>query len=85
MQDIDELNESKLFEKYSTFSLIKDFKARVIISRLLFLSFLIFLIVLFLPWTQNIQSRGNVTALNPSHRPQNIQSVIGGRIEKWYV
>ena len=39
----------------------------------------------FLPWTQNIRSGGNVTALNPSQRPQTINSVIAGRIEKWYV
>ncbi|MEQ8423736.1 MAG: biotin/lipoyl-binding protein, partial [Cyclobacteriaceae bacterium] len=77
--------KSEIFKEYYTFSLIKDFKARVILARLLFSSFLFFLIVMFLPWTQNVQSRGNVTALNPSHRPQNIQSVIGGRIEEWYV
>lgn len=43
------------------------------------------IIVLFLPWTQNIQSRGNVTALNPGDRPQTIHATIPGRIEKWYV
>ncbi len=42
-------------------------------------------IVLFLPWTQNITGRGNVTTLTPSQRPQTIQSPIPGRIEQWYV
>ncbi|MBR9913738.1 MAG: HlyD family efflux transporter periplasmic adaptor subunit [Algicola sp.] len=42
-------------------------------------------IILFLPWTQNISSRGNVTTLTPDQRPQTIQSPIPGRIEKWYV
>jgi multidrug efflux pump subunit AcrA (membrane-fusion protein) len=42
-------------------------------------------IILFLPWTQNIDSPGNVTALSPNNRPQTVQSIIGGRIEKWYV
>lgn len=42
-------------------------------------------IVLFLPWTQNITGRGNVTTLTPSQRPQTIQSPIPGRIEEWYV
>lgn len=42
-------------------------------------------ITLFLPWTQNIQSNGIVTARHPEHRPQTIQSRIAGRIEKWYV
>ncbi|MFK7782375.1 HlyD family secretion protein [Psychroserpens sp.] len=43
------------------------------------------IIIMFLPWTQNINSRGNVTTLTPDQRPQTIQSPIPGRIEKWYV
>ena len=87
MLNIDEnkINESEIIGKFHTFSLLKDFKARIILVRLLVVSFLLFLIILFLPWTQNVQSRGNVTAMNPGMRPQTIQSVIGGRIEKWYV
>lgn len=46
---------------------------------------LIFFIILFLPWTQNVRSKGQLIALNPEQRPQTIQSVIAGRIEKWYV
>lgn len=42
-------------------------------------------IILFLPWTQNITGRGNVTTLTPDQRPQTIQSPIPGRIEQWYV
>ncbi len=40
---------------------------------------------LFLPWTQNIQSRGEVSTLNPEQRQQEINSIIAGRIVKWYV
>jgi multidrug resistance efflux pump len=40
---------------------------------------------LFLPWTQNIRSKGYVTALRPDQRPQTVHSIIAGRIEKWYV
>lgn len=43
------------------------------------------LIILFLPWTQNINAPGLVTTLTPDQRPQTIQSPIPGRIEKWYV
>ncbi|WP_033958331.1 HlyD family secretion protein [Psychroserpens jangbogonensis] len=43
------------------------------------------IIIMFLPWTQNINSRGSVTTLSPSQRPQTIQSPIPGRIEKWFV
>ncbi len=45
----------------------------------------VFFLMLFLPWTQNIGSKGMVTALRPDQRPQTIHSIIAGRIEKWYV
>lgn len=48
-------------------------------------TFLILFLMLFLPWTQNIQTKGKVTTLNPGQRPQNIEATIAGRIEKWYV
>ncbi len=40
---------------------------------------------LFLPWQQNINGKGKVTPFAPEDRPQNIPSIIGGRIEKWKV
>lgn len=43
------------------------------------------LIILFLPWTQNISGNGLVTTLTPDQRPQTIQSQIPGRIEQWFV
>ncbi len=46
--------------------------------------FLVFLFG-FLPWTQNIRGRGKVTTLNQEGRQQEINSIIGGRIAKWYV
>ena len=47
--------------------------------------FLFFLIVLFLPWTQNISSSGHVTTLYQDQRPQQINTVIPGKIIKWYI
>lgn len=45
----------------------------------------VFLIVLFLPWQQNIRGRGTLTALSPANRPQTVESAIPGRIQKWHV
>lgn len=42
-------------------------------------------IIFFLPWTQNIQMNGQVTTLRPEGRPQDVNSIISGRIENWYV
>ncbi|WGH75549.1 HlyD family efflux transporter periplasmic adaptor subunit [Tenacibaculum tangerinum] len=46
---------------------------------------IILLIILFLPWTQNVSSKGQVTTLKPNQRPQTLQSQIPGRIEEWFV
>ena len=72
----------------NNFKSIEILKKRV--TKRTFINFLkttgiLFLVLLFLPWTQNIRSHGDVTALRPEQRPQTIHSVIPGRIEKWYV
>jgi multidrug efflux pump subunit AcrA (membrane-fusion protein) len=41
--------------------------------------------LLFLPWTQNIRARGAVTTLMQEHRPQEIPTIIPGRVLKWHV
>jgi multidrug efflux pump subunit AcrA (membrane-fusion protein) len=42
-------------------------------------------IIMFLPWTQNIRARGSVTTLRQEQRPQELNSIIPGKILKWYV
>jgi multidrug efflux pump subunit AcrA (membrane-fusion protein) len=46
---------------------------------------LVMVLTTFLPWTQNIRSRGIVTTFNPQDRPQTINATIPGRIERWHV
>lgn len=46
---------------------------------------LVMLIVMFLPWTQNIRAKGNVTTLRQEQRPQELNSIIPGKIVKWFV
>ncbi|MCW3168580.1 HlyD family secretion protein [Chryseobacterium sp. 09-1422] len=43
------------------------------------------IVTLFLPWTQNIKVKGNVSSLYQSQRPQQLNSPIPGRIIKWNV
>ncbi len=47
--------------------------------------FSIFMVVLFLPWQQNIHGKGKVTALSPSNRPQTVETTIAGRIQIWKI
>ena len=72
----------------SNFQAFKLLEGKLISKMLIIVMLCLFLIglgALFLPWTQNIRSKGYVTTLNPDDRPQTIQSVIAGKIENWYV
>lgn len=75
------LNRSKL---HSLFAVENKVSGKVL-KRLLTAVFLVGLIIMFIPWTQNIRARGEVTTIRPDQRPQTIHSVIAGRIEEWYV
>lgn len=55
------------------------------IKRWFFFLIGLFIILLFLPWTQNIRAKGKVTALRQEQRPQQINTIIGGKVEKWFV
>ena len=42
-------------------------------------------IILFIPWTQNINSRGTITTLRQEQRPQELNTIIPGKVAKWHV
>ena len=72
-------------EKYDVFKQTDLSPANRLFTRWLLVSFTIVFVILFFPWTQNIQNKGKVTTLYPSQRPQTIHTTIPGRIEEWYV
>jgi len=79
------LNKEEDLSKFESMKFV-NFKNRYItFNKIMTALGIIFLIFMFLPWTQNVRGTGYVTTLNPSQRPQAIQSAIPGRIEKWYV
>ncbi len=41
--------------------------------------------LLFLPWTQNIRARGSVTTLRQEQRPQELNTIIPGKVVKWHI
>lgn len=71
--------------KYKSLSSVENRSSGKVLTRLISWSLLLFIVIMFLPWTQNIQSIGIVTTLKPEQRPQTIQSIISGKIEKWFV
>ena len=85
------LNISKknpITENIDRYSSVKNLSNRPhykILNKIILYTSIVGLLILFLPWTQNISGSGSVTTLKPDQRPQTIQSAIAGRIEKWYV
>ncbi|MEO9531246.1 MAG: biotin/lipoyl-binding protein [Crocinitomicaceae bacterium] len=74
-----------LEDQYKSLSEVQGRKSSKVLLRLIGGTFILGLIIMFLPWTQNIRTHGLVTTIDPDQRPQDIHSIIPGRIEKWYV
>jgi multidrug resistance efflux pump len=73
------------FEKLKSYQIILKKNVRSTLLRTIGVIGAIILLGMFLPWTQNIRAKGYVTTLNPDERPQTVQALIGGKIEKWFV
>ncbi len=43
------------------------------------------LFLFFVPWVQTTTGQGGVTSLNPNDRLQEINALVSGRIQQWYV
>ncbi|MFM7217980.1 MAG: HlyD family secretion protein [Bacteroidota bacterium] len=77
--------EMKSEDSFRSIGLIRDTRHALKFARVSIGFFALLFIALFLPWTQNIRSNGSMTTYLPQDRPQSIQSIIAGRVEKWYV
>ncbi len=72
-------------EKFNAFDHIYQERKSTEIKPWLVSLFIITLLLIFLPWTQNIRSKGNITSIYQEQKPQKIYSPIAGKISKWWV
>ncbi len=79
------LNESSTDYGLASMDVLQSPRAGRVLARWIGGIGIFLFLVLFLPWQQNINASGEVTALSPRNRPQTIQSAIPGRIDRWYV
>ncbi|GAA4414214.1 biotin/lipoyl-binding protein [Nibrella viscosa] len=79
--------DETIFEHYEvkTLHTLPNLRAGRRLARVLVALMIILIIVLFVPWRQNVTGEGSVTALTPQDRPQTIQNAIAGRIERWAI
>ena len=56
------------------------------VARLLLFGFLLSPVALmYVPWQQTVQGRGQVVAFAPTERKQIVTALVGGQVGKWYV
>tara|TARA_B110000211_G_C14044759_1_gene538405 strand:- start:200 stop:1549 length:1350 start_codon:yes stop_codon:yes gene_type:complete len=72
-------------KSFSALRLVESKKTQKVTLTIVKWSVILLLVVMLLPWTQNIRTNGVITTINPEHRPQKIHSIISGRIDKWKV
>lgn len=77
----DEVEGSSLTSYHSIYNIKKANR----VKKWMWGSLITLVVVLFLPWTQNIRAKGAVTALRQEDRPQELNTVLAGRVIKWYV
>jgi adhesin transport system membrane fusion protein len=76
--------DTKRLQSFVHIRMVRTYGYRSLTYSILIFILFVF-ILLWMPWTQNIRAKGEMIALSPEQRPQTIQTVISGRIEKWYV
>ena len=81
-------NYSKKLQSLDTYKTVQGLSNRPhykVLNKVIVGGCILGILILFVPWTQNISGSGSVTTLKPNQRPQTIHSSIAGRIEKWYI
>ena len=78
------INKRLHTERYRSFGLLGNPFIGPKVKRNFIIVAFLSLVLLFLPWTQNIQAKGAVTMLQPGQRASEIQSAIAGQIAEWY-
>ena len=72
-------------KKYPVLDQVERKQSGKVLRRMIYISMATLLIAFFLPWTQNIRSKGMVTTLKPNQKPQAINAIIDGQIAEWFV
>ena len=84
-QYIDGKIQQKMPKDIKAFDRIYYRNRKYFVSWILYVVLVLMFAFLFLPWTQNVRSKGLVTTLNQKDRPQQLVSQIPGKILEWHI
>ena len=55
------------------------------ITRVFIILLIVIVVILFLPWTQNIRAKGSITLSNDGIGRQEVNTISAGKVVKWWV
>ncbi len=67
-----------------TMDTLSDDTKGVKVVRILVTSLVVVFLMLLLPWTQNVVATGKIISRYPDKKPQQVNTMIDGRIVKWF-
>lgn len=74
-----------MYNNYTSYQKIYNINQKTKVKFWFWLVLAILTVGMFLPWTQNVKTKGSITTLYQEQRPQALNSPIPGKIVKWYV
>ncbi|MEO7531229.1 MAG: HlyD family efflux transporter periplasmic adaptor subunit [Sediminibacterium sp.] len=80
-----DIEQQSTTSQLHSFKKVYDVHTKRNIKQWLWGMIIISMVILFLPWTQNIRANGRVTTLRQEQRPQELNTIIPGRILKWHI
>lgn len=57
----------------------------IVVAWLIFVGLCLAIAILFVPWRQTAQGGGQVISLDPDDRPQQVSSLVEGRVDRFFV
>lgn len=81
----DSVNPRMDGKNFSSLIYVESKVSGKVFKRIAWITILVLLILMFVPWTQNIQTYGKVITLTPEQSPQTLNTTISGTVDRWYV
>ncbi len=82
---LDNIEEKAAHSQLQSYKNLYLVNKRSAVKKWLYGILITLVVVAFLPWTQNIRAKGAVTTLRQEQRPQELNTIIAGRVVKWHV
>jgi RND family efflux transporter MFP subunit len=71
---------------FKTLASLRPPRVTVVLAWLIVIGITVVTTALFVvPWMQTAQARGQIVALDPDDRPQEVTALVPGRVERWFV